>query len=98
MHGATQGQGITRPLSVYVKTITIYFAICEWCDLQVDITDNKPGRDPDVEFQRELPEGWERDWESVENKNGYAGRYPPIYCSETHKDRARQVAALKALP
>lgn len=86
-------------MSVYIKTETHYFAKCDWCERVVDITGNKPGIDHDIEFQRELPVGWARDWDAIKtHKHGLSNDHPPIYCSEIHMDRARQVAALKALP
>jgi hypothetical protein len=84
-------------MSVYTTTHTRYIAVCNWCELKVEITNNNPhlagmmNSSIEEEFQRELPARWWRDWSADKE-------HPPIYCSETHMDRARQVAALKTLP
>lgn len=77
-----------------IELVRHYFATCDWCHKEV-VTNLVNEKDGFHMPEPELPQGWERDWDAV---NGTRQNDPPIYCSTVHMERARQVAALRALP
>lgn len=76
-------------MSVSTRIVTVVIITCDWCNKSVERTHH--GDWSALAGKMLLPEGWERDWDADRE-------HPPIYCSEIHMDRARQVAKLKALP
>lgn len=76
-------------MSIYRETTIRWFATCDWCNAKDEITNNL--RWPKQDGEPCLSEHWIRDWDAHRD-------HPPVYCSEVHMERARQVAELKALP